>query len=379
MSELGAGDAGETEESLLHSPLHAEHVALGATMGAFGGWDMPISYAGAGVVAEHTAVRTSVGIFDVSHLGKALVSGPGAAAFVNDCLTADLAKLRPGQAQYTLCCNENGGVVDDLIAYLVSDDEVFLIPNAANTAAVVRALQAAAPAGVEVANLHTDYGVLAVQGPASEEILQALGLPFELDYMSWIDGELDGRPVRICRTGYTGERGYELVPAWDDAPALWAALVHEAGLRGGRPAGLGARDTLRTEMGYALHGQDLGPEISPVQARVGWAVGWRKTAFFGRDALLAEKEQGPHRVSWGLLALDRGVLRSHLSVLDADGNRIGETTSGTFSPSLGQGIGLALIDTIAGVLPDDELAVDVRGRRMRVKVVKPPFVPAHVR
>ena len=379
MSELGAGDAGETEESLLHSPLHAEHVALGATMGAFGGWDMPISYAGAGVVAEHTAVRTSVGIFDVSHLGKALVSGPGAAAFVNDCLTADLAKLRPGQAQYTLCCNENGGVVDDLIAYLVSDDEVFLIPNAANTAAVVRALQAAAPAGVEVANLHTDYGVLAVQGPASEEILQALGLPFELDYMSWIDGELDGRPVRICRTGYTGERGYELVPAWNDAPALWAALVHEAGLRGGRPAGLGARDTLRTEMGYALHGQDLGPEISPVQARVGWAVGWRKTAFFGRDALLAEKEQGPHRVSWGLLALDRGVLRSHLSVLDADGNRIGETTSGTFSPSLGQGIGLALIDTIAGVLPDDELAVDVRGRRMRVKVVKPPFVPAHVR
>ena len=379
MSELGAGDAGETEESLLHSPLHAEHVALGATMGAFGGWDMPISYAGAGVVAEHTAVRTSVGIFDVSHLGKALVSGPGAAAFVNDCLTADLAKLRPGQAQYTLCCNENGGVVDDLIAYLVSDDEMFLIPNAANTAAVVRALQAAAPAGVEVANLHTDYGVLAVQGPASEEILQALGLPFELDYMSWIDGELDGRPVRICRTGYTGERGYELVPAWDDAPALWAALVHEAGLRGGRPAGLGARDTLRTEMGYALHGQDLGPEISPVQARVGWAVGWRKTAFFGRDALLAEKEQGPHRVSWGLLALDRGVLRSHLSVLDADGNRIGETTSGTFSPSLGQGIGLALIDTIAGVLADDELAVDVRGRRMRVKVVKPPFVPAHVR
>jgi aminomethyltransferase len=379
MSELGAGDAGETEESLLHSPLHAEHVALGATMGAFGGWDMPISYAGAGVVAEHTAVRTSVGIFDVSHLGKALVSGPGAAAFVNDCLTADLAKLRPGQAQYTLCCNENGGVIDDLIAYLVSDDEVFLIPNAANTAAVVEALRAAAPAGVEVANLHTDYGVLAVQGPASEEILQALGLPFELDYMSWIDGELDGRPVRICRTGYTGERGYELVPAWDDAPALWAALVHEAGLRGGRPAGLGARDTLRTEMGYALHGQDLGPEISPVQARVGWAVGWRKPAFFGRDALLAEKEQGPHRVSWGLLALDRGVLRSHLSVLDADGNRIGETTSGTFSPSLGQGIGLALIDTIAGVLPDDELAVDVRGRRMRVKVVKPPFVPAHVR
>jgi aminomethyltransferase len=183
----------------------------------------------------------------------------------------------------------------------------------------------------------------------------------------------------VCRTGYTGEHGYELVPSWDAAPAVWEALVHEAGLRGGRPAGLGARDTLRTEMGYALHGQDLGPRISPVQARVGWAVGWRKPDFFGREALLVEKEEGPIRAAWGLLALDRGVLRSHLSVLDADGNRIGETTSGTFSPTLGQGIGLALIDTIAGVVENDEIAVDVRGRRMRVRVVKPPFVPSHVR
>jgi aminomethyltransferase len=156
-------------------------------------------------------------------------------------------------------------------------------------------------------------------------------------------------------------------------------LVHEAGLRGGRPAGLGARDTLRTEMGYALHGQDLGPDITPVQARVGWAVGWRKPSFFGRPALLTEKEEGPIRASWGLLALDRGVLRSHLGVLDADGVKIGETTSGTFSPTLGQGIGLALIDTIAEVAENDEIAVDVRGRRMRVRVVKPPFVPAHVR
>jgi aminomethyltransferase len=379
MSELRAGDTGETEEVLLHSPLHAEHVALRATMGAFGGWDMPISYAGAGVVAEHTAVRTAVGIFDVSHLGKATVTGPGAAAFVNNCLTADLAKLKPGQAQYTMCCNDNGGVVDDLIAYLVSADEVFLIPNAANTAAVVAALQAAAPEGIEVVNRHTDFAVLAVQGPSSEEVLQALGLPHELDYMSWADGAFEGRAVRVCRTGYTGERGYELVPAWDDAPAIWAALTHEAGLRGGRPAGLGARDTLRTEMGYALHGQDLGPDISPVQARVGWAVGWKKPSFFGRPTLLAERAEGPNRLSWGLLALDRGVLRGHLDVWDAENKVIGVTTSGTFSPTLGQGIGLALIDTAAGVLEGDEIAVDVRGRRVRVRVVKPPFVPAHVR
>ena len=278
-----------------------------------------------------------------------------------------------------MCCNDNGGVIDDLIAYLVSADEVFLIPNAANTAAVVAALQAAAPEGIEVVNRHTEFAVLAVQGPSSDEVLAALGLPHELDYMSWADGTLDGKPVRVCRTGYTGERGYELVPAWNDAPAVWAALTHEAGLRGGRPAGLGARDTLRTEMGYALHGQDLGRTISPVQARVGWAVGWKKPSFFGRATLLAERAEGPGRLSWGLLALDRGVLRGHLDVWDAENKVIGQTTSGTFSPTLGQGIGLALIETTPGVAEGDEIAVDVRGRRVRVRVVKPPFVPAHVR
>ncbi len=374
-----AEDGAELPGPLKRSPLDDRHRALGATMGAFGGWDMPISYAGAGVVAEHTAVRTAVGVFDVSHLGKATVTGSGAAAFVNQCLSADLDRIRPGQAQYTLCCTGDGGVLDDLIAYLVSPDEVFLIPNAANTAAVVAALAAAAPDGIEIRNHHADFGVLAVQGPASAEVLQAVGLPADLDYMSWRDGLLDGLPVRVCRTGYTGEHGYELVPAWDDAGPVWDAVLHEAGLRGGRPAGLGARDTLRTEMGYALHGQDLSPAITPVQARVGWAVGWRKPSFFGRDALLVERENGPHRASWGLLALDRGVLRGHLPVVDAQGTVIGETTSGTFSPTLGVGIALALIDTIAGVLEGDEIAVDVRGRRMRVRVVKPPFVASHVR
>ena len=374
-----AGDPGATEESLLRSPLHERHLALGATMGAFGGWDMPISYVGAGVVAEHTAVRTTVGVFDVSHLGKASVTGAGAAAFVNDCLTADLTRIKAGQAQYTMCCNASGGVVDDLIAYLVSDDEVFLVPNAANTAAVVAALTAAAPDAVSVVNRHTDFGVIAVQGPDSAEVVEAVGLPTGLDYMAWADGVFAGAPVRVCRTGYTGERGFELLPSWAAAPALWDALVQEVGLRGGRPAGLGARDTLRTEMGYALHGQDLSPAISPLQARVNWAVGWRKRDFFGREALLAEKERGPARALWGLLALDRGVLRGHLDVQDARGERIGETTSGTFSPTLGQGIGLALIETTPGVSENDEIAVDVRGRRMRVRVVKPPFVPSHVR
>ncbi len=364
--------------------MHDAHVALGATMGAFGGWDMPISYAGGGVVAEHTAVRTTVGIFDVSHLGKAGVTGPGAAAFVNSCLTADLARLIPGQAQYTLCCNESGGVIDDLIAYLVDDDEVFLVPNAANTAQVVAALAAAAPPGVEVTDRHRDFGVVAVQGPLSAEVVGALGLPTELDYMAWADGTWPGPdgvavPVRVCRTGYSGEYGFELLPRWESARALWDALAVEAAARGGRPAGLGARDTLRTEMGYPLHGQDLGPDISPVQARSAWAVGWRKPAFFGRAALIAEKSRGPVRTLRGLEALDRGVLRPRLRVVGADGTGIGETTSGTFSPTLGRGIGLALIDTAAEVNDGDEVAVDVRGRSLRVRVVRPPFVPSHVK
>jgi aminomethyltransferase len=197
--------------------------------------------------------------------------------------------------------------------------------------------------------------------------------------MTFVDVIWQGLPLIVCRTGYTGERGYELLPAWEVTPALWDRLLEAAADSAGLPCGLGARDTLRTEMGYALHGQDLGPAISPVQAGVGWAVGWKKPSFFGRTALLAEKAAGPSRLSWGLLALDRGVLRSHLTVLDGAGNRIGETTSGTFSPTLGQGVGLALIDSAAGVAENDEIAVDVRGRRLRVRVVKPPFVPAHVR
>ncbi|SHF45824.1 glycine cleavage system aminomethyltransferase GcvT [Streptoalloteichus hindustanus] len=368
-----------SETALRHSPLHASHADLGATFAPFGGWEMPIQYAGGGVVAEHTAVREAVGVFDVSHLGKAVVSGPGAAEFVNACLTNDLRRISQGQAQYTLCCTETGGVVDDLIAYLVGDDEVFLVPNAANTAAVCELLAAAAPSGITVANLHTEYGVLAVQGPRSADVLAALGLPADLDYMAFADAEWAGRPVRVCRTGYTGEHGYELLPRWADAAALWAALLQAARDHGGRACGLGARDTLRTEMGYPLHGQDLSPEISPVQAGATWAVGWKKPVFWGRDALRAEKAQGPARRLRGLRALERGVPRPGMAVLDAEGERIGVTTSGTFSPTLGAGVALALVDAGAGVEPGAEVLLDVRGRRLRCEVVKPPFVQAHVR
>ena len=363
------------------SPLHDRHAALGAKLADFGGWLMPIEYPGSdgGVLKEHAAVRESVGLFDVSHLGKASVTGPGAAAFVNECLTNDLGRIRPGQAQYTLACTDSGGVVDDMIAYLEGPDSVFLVPNAANTGAVVELLQAAAPEGIEVLDQHTSFGVLAVQGPESTSVLAELDLPRDMDYMGWAEGSFNGAAVRVCRTGYTGEHGYELLPAWDDTGDLWDSLRLAVEARGGRPAGLGARDTLRTEMGYPLHGQDMSRDISPLQARAGWAVGWKKPAFWGRDALVAEKEQGPRRVLWGLRALDRGIPRAHQTVLDQAGATVGEITSGTFSPTLKGGIGLALIATGSGATEGDRVVVDVRGRPAPVEIVKPPFVPSHVR
>lgn len=374
---------------LLQGPLEDRHRELGASFAEFGGWLMPVSYAG--TVAEHNATRETVGLFDVSHLGKALVRGPGAAEFVNSAFTNDLRRIGPGKAQYTLCCKEVdgvAGVIDDLIAYYVSDEEIFLVPNAANTAAVVAELQRVAPPELTITNEHRSYAVLAVQGPKSTEVLIALGLPTDMDYMGYVDAEYDGVPVRVCRTGYTGEHGYELLPEWDRAGVVFDALVAAVKTAGGELAGLGARDTLRTEMGYPLHGHELSLDISPLQARCGWAIGWKKDAFWGRDALLAEKAAGPKRTLRGLKAVGRGVLRAGLTVLDGGAGEatgevpakpVGITTSGTFSPSLKVGIALALLDTAADIADGARVTVDVRGRALECEVVAPPFVAAKTR
>ncbi len=262
---------------------------------------------------------------------------------------------------------------------------------------MLRRLSAAAQDGITITDLHGAVAVLAVQGPLADEVLAAVGLPVGHGYMSFVETRHDvpggpsDVPVTVCRTGYTGERGYEVLVPSPAAPALWDALLAEVTARGGLPCGLGARDTLRTEMGYPLHGHELSLEITPVQARAGWAVGWSKPAFWGRDVLLAERERGPARRSWGLLALERGVPRADLDVVSLDqvsdeasdeasdgssesGPRVvGRTTSGTFSPTLKQGIALALLD--AEVDPGAEVGVDVRGRVVRCRVVRPPFVP----
>ncbi|WP_435208325.1 glycine cleavage system aminomethyltransferase GcvT [Micromonospora sp. bgisy143] len=362
------------ETRLRRSPLHERHTAAGAKFAPFGGWEMPLEYAGGGVLKEHTAVRTAVGVFDVSHLGKVRVSGPGAAEFVNSCLSNDLGRIGPGRAQYTLCCDDaTGGVVDDIIAYLYADDHVFLIPNAANTAEVVRRLRAAAPERITVTDEHEAYAVLAVQGPRSADLLAALDLPTEHGYMSFDAASLAAVELTVCRTGYTGELGFELVVPAEHAVTVWDALFAAGEAFELRACGLAARDTLRTEMGYPLHGQDLSLDITPVQARSGWAVGWDKPAFWGRDALRAEKAAGPRRTLRGLVAVDRAIPRPGMTVHVGD-QQVGVVTSGTFSPTRKQGIALALVNTDANLPDGAEVEIDIRGRRAPVTLTKPPFV-----
>jgi len=360
-----------------NSPLHSRHLALEAKMADFGGWLMPIEYPGAGVLAEHAAVRERVGLFDVSHLGKARVSGDGALEYLNGVFTNDLLRIQDGQAQYTLLCNKDGGVIDDLIVYRNSATDLFLVPNASNTSDVVRVLKESAPAGITVENLHEDFGVIALQGPRSPEVLRKLGVEPEMDYMAFSHVRIGGADVILCRTGYTGEHGYEILPIRADVESVWdlcaAAVIEE----GGAICGLGARDTLRTEMGYALHGHELSLEISPVQASASWAIGWKKGPFHGSEVLIAQKEAGAVRRLRGLQSNDRGIPRAGMEIKDGAGNVVGIVTSGTFSPTLRVGIGLGLINTDLAI--GNEVSIDIRGRVSSATLVETPFVPSHVR
>lgn len=346
-------------------------------MADFGGWLMPIEYPGAGVLAEHTAVRERVGLFDVSHLGKASVKGEGALEFLNAMFTNDLNRIVDSKAQYTLLCNPDGGVVDDLIAYRNSASDFFLIPNASNTTDVVRVLNENVPSGITVTNLHEKFAVLALQGPKAKDVIESFGINPTMDYMAFAHVTIAGCDVILCRTGYTGEHGYELVPSWNDASTVWDALVLAMQPFDGAICGLGARDTLRTEMGYPLHGHELSLEITPVQASAGWAIGWKKEAFRGSETLKAQKAEGKVRTLKALKSNDRGIPRAGMAVKNSEGAEIGVVTSGTFSPSLKVGIALALIEPEYQI--GQEIIIDVRGRESSATISKLPFMPSHVR
>jgi aminomethyltransferase len=360
---------------LRRSPLDAVHRGLGAKMGAFAGWDMPIEYQG--TLAEHRAVREAVGVFDLSHLGKVEVTGDGARAALQHALSNDLERLtEPGAAQYTLCLTDDGTIVDDLIVYRETGG-FLLVPNAANWPKVADAVRDSAPPATEVTP-RPDVAVIAVQGPRAPAVVAGL-FPeaAELAYMHMAAAVYGGQPARVCRTGYTGERGFELLVPGEVAGKLWEELFDRGAPFGIVPVGLGARDTLRLEMGYALHGNDISTDTDPFEARLGWAVALDKGDFRGRDALRARKQAGPGRLLVGLAATDRLIPRHGMAVLDGD-RRVGEVTSGTFSPTLRHGIALAYVlpDVAA---KDTELQVDVRGRRGAARVTRPPFVDASPR
>jgi len=364
------------DEALRTTPLTERHRALSARLGPFAGWSMPIRFTS--TLAEHAAVRDDVGIFDVSHLGTIAVTGPGAEATVAATFTNDVTVLADRAAQYTLCCEGSGGIVDDLIVYRLDAEHYLAVPNAANTAAVLTALrEAAAGTDARVEEVTDRYAVIAIQGPRSlavaDEMFADLGVGaevasdtggFEITVASLRD-----REALVCGTGYTGERGVELLVAAEDAVSVWDALL----AAGATPCGLGARDTLRLEMGYPLHGNELSRERLPFDARLGWAVKLDRADFRGRDALLAAREAGPRRRLWGIVGDGRRPFRAELDVLRAGSDEVvGRTTSGTLSPTLQRPIALAYLDVDLG--PDDEVEVDVRGRRVHGRVVKPPFI-----
>ena len=342
--------------SLQRTPLFARHVAAGARMVPFAGWEMPVQYEG--VIPEHRAVRADCGVFDVSHMGELHVDGPTAEAFLQEVLSNDLGKVGDGGAQYTLLTNERGGIVDALIVYRFAHGQFMVVVNASNREAAYAWLKEREPRGSEVRDASDEYGLLAVQGPRS---LERLGLD-EQPAFTHAMGELDGIEVMVARTGYTGEKGVELCCAEDAVAALWDAVV----ARGAVPCGLGARDTLRLEVCYPLHGNDITPETDAVSAGLGWACALDKE-FTGVEALRRMKEEGPARRLVAFVMDEKAVPRQGMPI---EGG--GEVTSGSHSPMLDQGIGMGYVPT-ASATPDTELVVDVRGKPKRARVVKKPI------
>jgi aminomethyltransferase len=343
-------------QTLRRTPLHDRHVALGARMVPFAGWEMPVQYEG--VIPEHRAVRTDAGVFDVSHMGELEVEGPTARDLLQGTLSNDVDKLAPGQAQYTLLTTESGGIIDDLIVYRLGEHRYLLVVNASNRDAVYGWLKEHELRGSDVRDVSDEYGLLAVQGPRA---LERLGLEPAKPF-TWAMGELDGIEVMVNRTGYTGEEGVELGCMDDDAPALWDAIL----ARGVTPCGLGARDTLRLEVCFPLHGNDIDTEHDAISAGLGWACAL-ETEFTGVERLREIKEQGPEHKLVPFVMTERAIPRQGMGI---EGG--GVVTSGSLSPMLDVGIGLGYVPA-AQSKRGTELVIDVRGRPRKAEVVKKPI------
>jgi aminomethyltransferase len=343
-------------QTLQRTPLHNRHVELGARLVPFAGWEMPVQYDG--VIVEHRAVRTDCGVFDVSHMGELEVEGPRAGELLQSLLSNDLDRIGVGEAQYTLLTNERGGIVDDLIVYKLEPYRFLLIVNAANRQADYEWLKERELRGSDVRDVSDEYALLAVQGPRS---IDRLGLP-DAKPFTFAEGELDGVECMVNRTGYTGERGVELLVEAGDAVRLWDAVLE----RGVKPCGLGARDTLRLEVCYPLHGNDITPETDAISAGLGWVCALEKE-FTGVQELRRVKEEGPRRRLAAFVMVDKAIPRAGMPIAEG-----GEVTSGSLSPMLDVGIGMGYVETAAAA-PDSELTIDVRGRARKARVVKKPI------
>jgi aminomethyltransferase len=343
-------------QTLRRTPLHDRHVALGARMVPFAGWEMPVQYEG--VIQEHRAVREDAGAFDVSHMGELKVDGPKAPELLQELLSNELGRIEPGGAQYTLLTNERGGIIDDLIVYELEPFHYLLIVNASNRASDYTWLKEREVRGSDVRDVSDEYGLIAVQGPRALERLELPSAPA----FTFAEGEVAGVTCMVNRTGYTGEEGVELLVMADEAGELWDAVLE----RGVTPCGLGARDSLRLEVCYPLHGNDIGPDTDAISAGLGWVCALDKE-FTGVEELRRIKEAGPEQRLAAFVMEERAVPRQGMPILEG-----GEVTSGTHSPMLDQGIGMGYVPAELAQ-PGTELTIDVRGRHRKARTVKKPI------
>ena len=362
-----------TTVTLKQTPLHARHRAMGARMVAFGGWDMPLEYSG--ITAEHVAVRTHAGLFDVSHMGEVEIAGSQALAAIQRITSNDVSLLEVGQVQYSALTTHEGTFIDDLLVYKLAEEHFLLVLNAANIDKDVAWIrEEVKPAGDAVAvNASNRYALIAVQGPRAESVLQPL-TGVELDavqYYHFATGEVAGVRATISRTGYTGEDGFELYVPPAAAERTWDAVLEAGAGSGLLPVGLGARDTLRLEAALRLYGSDIDETTTLLEAGLGWIIGWDKPVFNGKETLVRQKADGPTRKLVGFEMLDRGIARHGYDVY-VGSQSVGSVTSGTRTPFLKKAIGMAYVPVESSKV-DSEISVDVRGRRLRARVVRMPF------
>jgi len=365
-------------KNLKITPLHDIHKELGARLVPFAGWEMPIQFNG--VMAEHICVREKVGLFDVSHMGEIEIEGKDAKRFLQFLLSNDIDKMSNGSILYTLMCNENGGVVDDLLVHRFLKNHYFLCVNASNSDKDYEwIVKHAASFDISTKNTSAETSQLALQGPEAKNVLQPL-CDFslnELSYYNFKKGKVDGVECIISRTGYTGEDGFELYLRPKKVSQVFRSLMRQGEPYGIQPIGLGARDTLRLEMGYALYGNEIDNQLNPLDAGLGWVIKFDKGEFVGRESLLKQKEQGLRRKLVGIKLLTRGIPRSHYRVLK-DGEHVGEITSGTFSPVLNIGVGMCYVSIEYSHL-GTRLDVEIRNYFVPAEVVELPVVPSHVK